>query len=750
MQAESIRHAAAFVGIPPTKLSFFSKPALRGTSLLKRHVTHFSVGRRAPFTPLMHTGAYSQTHSHNPDHDHDHEHSSCCGCGSTVTEAPKTINFGPLLGVVQSVLDARYSLILAILGMTSLLLGVCFKAATAATASFVALSKALFIISAIATLTPILLASVFEIYNRGLAGIGVAVLMAFASFASILTGCLFEGALLSSLYALSISGERAMALHAGRALQDLREMTPEEALVLLSGSNTDFHNAPVADVMVGDRVLVRAGEMVPCDGVVAEGTCGAFISTPHLTGESTPRSVNPGDDVPAGARTVDTALIVRVTRVGTESSLARIDKLVSEAQSAKPSFVTAYDKIGARYSQTVLFGCLALAVLLPLFVPAIAWTGAQGSFVRALGLLIVFSPCALILGAPLAYIAALSTCARKGIFVKTGAQAIERAAKAKHVVFDKTGTLTEGKLAWVGCERLHGSNWVQLDQSELHHVVGVSAALEQKAFHPVAAAILDKANKLRVKVPDTKSVLTVPGQGIEGHVNGEDITRIGQPGFASNSNVSGHVEYVVSVARKRGETIAVMQHEGEHYVIRLRDVVRSDAAKTVNELQKTGSSVTVLTGDGEGAAAYVARAVGLDHKAIVSDAAPASKLDYIHHASHEAERKGGTAIMIGDGVNDAPALAAAHVGVACGLSSATAVHAADVVLSRDGISQVAWFANHARRTQRVVTLNLLIGLVAMFGCAFPMVTGNLPLWVAVVGHEGSTLLVGLNGLRLLR
>eukprot|EP00171_Calliarthron_tuberculosum_P012072 IDg12072t1 len=293
------------------------------------------------------------------------------------------------------------------------------------------------------------------------------------------------------------------------------------------------------------RPRARASRRVcPCDGTLAPESPSAFVAVPHLTGESTPRAVAPGNDVPAGARSLDGPLLVRVTRVGEESSLARIERLVADAQESRPAVLSFFDRFGRFYSRAVLIVAAAIAFCLPALRPIVGYGGHNGSFKRALSFLVVTSPCALVIAAPLAHVATLSACARRGVLVKSGARAIEHAARTTSVVFDKTGTLTTGNLTLVavtqllrvpaeaaqlraalgepdsvGMKTAGDARWTEVSDAKLRELVSVAASLERNAVHPLANAILTKAKTLGVPFLNTDDVRTVSGQGIEGVVS---------------------------------------------------------------------------------------------------------------------------------------------------------------------------------------------------------------------------------------
>lgn len=619
--------------------------------------------------------------------------------------------------------------------------------------------------------------------------VDVNVLMSLAAAVCFFTGALFEGALLTTLYAVSHVTEDWISGRARRELDSLKHQAPSFALRVESETASEIDEVPVEKVLVGDLLLVKTGQVLPCDGQVAHGS--AFVSMQHLTGEPTPRQVQPGDDVPAGCRTEDAPIVVRVTRIGAESYLARIARLVTAAQENRPHVTKLFDRFGQIYARSVLSISFLIALTLPLIsalfksvMPSIQYAGRSGSVARALGFLVVASPCALLIGAPIAYIAALSACARRGILAKSGAKSLEAASRVTHVVFDKTGTLTTGKLTLCsaavlpkekevvsirGKESSRLMNWtcqsqalnrldglVELEKENMSHIVSAAAALNRGAVHPIATALQSRARQLGARLPDVLESKTIAGQGVEGVLSfGRDakkietaLGRLGRPSYIIPPD-STFLHGIIDDATSRGEIVSVLDIDGDMYLLRMEDEVRPASKRLVAELKNAGLAVSILTGDNAGAAQTVGMSVGGDVK-VIANATPEEKVDYVSNLERGLEGKNAGVLMVGDGVNDAAALASSLVGVACGLTSATAVHAADVVLVREELSNVMWFIRKSKKTERVVKENLAIALSLMVLSAVACVAGSIPLWLAVTLHEGGTVLVGINGLRLLR
>lgn len=605
--------------------------------------------------------------------------------------------------------------------------------------------------------TPAILASATRLLRTG---VNVDVLMTLAAIASIITGSVFEGCLLMALYALSHAGEKFVVGRARGDLDSLTELIPATVLRVFAdnGNGSDeglWENGravevPLDDVGVGDVVLVKGGEIVPCDGVVVKGT--AFVTSEHITGESTPRAVEVGDEVPAGARSVDDAMYIKVSAVGSESSVARIAKLVTVAQEHRPRVSRFFDRFGQTYGRIVLFVSFALATLLPAVAvlfgrQPIPFYGSGGSLKRSLGFLVAASPCALVIGAPVAYLSTLSACARRGVLVKGGAKAVEAVAAADRVVFDKTGTLTTGNLKLSSTFVLEPSSQVlkKASEEQLEYALSIATALGSGAVHPISRALEAESLGHGVTPCSTTTLKIVAGYGVEGMVkmNGSSFfASIGRAQFVLKHYLEGTRGAVLKKAAD-ATTVTMLAVKDAIYVFNFVDELRPEAPATVRQLEKDRLATVVLTGDGKTAAQTMAKALGPIGD-VYSELNPEQKLQYVESWSSSQNL-----LMVGDGINDAPALAAATAGVACGLSSATAVHAADVVLVKSDLTDLPWLVRKARATEKVVKQNIVLALAFMALGLLPSLAGALPLWLVVTLHEGGTFVVGLNGLRLL-
>lgn len=545
--------------------------------------------------------------------------------------------------------------------------------------------------------------------------INIDILMTLAAFLSVLIGSGKEGGLLLVLFSVSGALEEAVRLKAKGSLLSLKKMSPTKALVLRADGSVN--ERAIKDVTIGMRILVQAGEMVPLDGRVLSGSC--FINMAHVTGESQPEAKKEGDEVLQGGRVLDGSLTVEVIRTARDSTLQKIIELVTAAELAKPRLEKWFDKLSTRYATTIISLSLLFALAFPWFL-SIPYLGEGGSIYRALTFLIAASPCALILAVPIAYLSAISSAASKGILLK-GAVALDALASCKTMAFDKTGTITTGELL---CTEIESSN----EQLALQ----LAYSLERHSTHPIANALVKLGEKKGLSLLPLHGIHVAAGEGLEASW-GQTPIRIGRSsfvGFQGDKTAKGVVTYL-----KVAEEI---------HIFHFKDEVRSGFFQVVKELEESDISVLMLTGDHFSSAAETAKEAGIS--VFFADLRPQEKLYQI-----DTLAKKGNLAMVGDGINDAPALTRATCGISMGQKgSKAAVDASDIVLLNDAVENVLWLVKKARKTQVIVKQNLVFAAGAIFVATVPALLGLIPLWLAVVLHEGGTLLVGLNALRLLK
>ncbi|MDF2549680.1 MAG: hMA1 [Chlamydiales bacterium] len=564
--------------------------------------------------------------------------------------------------------------------------------------------------------------------------VNIDVLMTLAAFCSVFIGGAIEGGLLLVLFSLSGAMENAVTFKARRTLKELHRLNPNKAYLVDAAGQVSERSTK--DIQKGDHLLVRAGEIVPLDGTVIQGT--SEVNLVHLTGETAPVLKKVGDAIPSGAQLYDGSLTIAVTHVSADSTVSRILRLIIEAEDAKPKMQTWFDSLSRVYASSIISIATLLAIFLPKLI-AIPFLGPEGSLYRALTFLIAASPCALIIAIPIAYLSAISAYARRGVILKGGV-VIDRLTSCRCIAFDKTGTLTTGDLSFSGLEPL------DIPTLNPNAVLSLASSLEQKAVHPFARSILAEAKKLKLPLLPVESFVNIPGKGVSGHVlkDGKSLSvYIGRP---DHLDLAPAIQQRLNAALKalhgQSQMVSVIQIEQEIWLFKFQDALRPQSYSLIQTLKKKFRLV-MLTGDHAHNAQNVASSLSLTE--VYSELSPAQKLEYVAKFSEEG------LAMIGDGINDAPALARATVGICIGQGgSQAAAESADVILLSDRIELISWLFQKAAQAKSIVRMNLFIAVFAMLIASIPALFGLIPLWLAVILHEGGTVLVGLNALRLLR
>lgn len=570
--------------------------------------------------------------------------------------------------------------------------------------------------------------------------INIDILMTLAAFSSALIGSAMEGGLLLVLFSLSGAMEEFVETKAKSAISSLHKLSPTRACVIEKDGT--LIERSIKDIKVGTNILVKSGQIVPLDGLVIDGA--SSVNLVHLTGENLPITKLVGDEVPAGARNMEGTLTLQVTRISSDSTLAKIIQLVTQAQAERPLLQRWFDKLSRSYAITIIVLAGFFAAIFP-FLFGIPFLGVEGSVYRALAFLIAASPCALIIAIPIAYLSAIGACARQGILLKGGIT-LDALAKCKVIAFDKTGTLTTGQLT---LEAVEGIGETSFEEKEV--AIAVAYALEKNAVHPIAKAIVNYGEEKKLSVVQLKKFKAIPGYGLNATAvltKGEKEAYIGSPDYIYDkvpSNMAKSIQEVVKKYKDAGELIALLLLSEQVFVFRFRDTLRPYIVKTIEDLrQENEFELVMLTGDHASNARKIAIETGIE--TYYADLKPEDKLQYV---SQLAEKRG--LAMVGDGINDAPALARATVGICMGkVGSTAAIDAADAVLLHDNIELLGWLLRKAKDTVAVVKQNLVIATLAILVASIPALAGLVPLWLAVVLHEGGTVIVGLNGLRLLR
>ncbi len=558
--------------------------------------------------------------------------------------------------------------------------------------------------------------------------LNIDLLMILAAIGAALVGEWRDGAVLLFLFSLSNVLQDYAIGRSRAAIRSLFALYPEDAHVQ---RGEQVVNVPIAEIQVGETVLIHPGERIPVDGAITRGETTVDQST--ITGESMPVEKAAGDKVFAGTLNQNGAIDVRVTQHASQSTLSRIIQMVEDAQHRKAPSQRFLDEFEQYYALLVI-GASALVLLVPWLLLGHDF---EASFYRSMVLLVVASPCALVISVPAAFLSAIAAGARKGVIFKGGAH-LEQMATVKVVAFDKTGTLTVGRPSVTDLVPREGASETDL--------LRVASAVEARSEHPLARAVRAAADARGIAPEPVERFEAVTGQGVVGELRGE-VVRVGQLAFVEQG--AGHPPAELMAAHDRlqseGKT-ALFVCRGAQWmgVIAVADTVRPEAAALVETLHAAGiERIVMLTGDHERVGQAIGREVGIDR--VYAGLMPDDKA----HIMAELEAEVGPVAMVGDGVNDAPALATATVGIAMGAAGTdVALETADVVLMGDDLPAIAYAIQLSRRARRVVWQNIGFALSVIVALVIGTFAVDLPLPVGVIGHEGSTVIVVLNGLRL--
>ncbi|MFE4492373.1 heavy metal translocating P-type ATPase [Streptomyces niveus] len=559
----------------------------------------------------------------------------------------------------------------------------------------------------------------------------VDLLMVVAALGAAAIGQVLDGALLIVIFATSGALEAIATARTADSVRGLLDLAPGTATRLLADGTEE--NVAAGQLAVGDTIVIRPGERIGADGRVRAGA--SEVDQATITGEPLPVAKESGDEVFAGTLNGTGTLRVEVGRDASDSVIARIVKMVEEASETKAPTQLFIEKVEQRYSIGMVVATLAVFL-----VPLAFGAELTGSLLRAMTFMIVASPCAVVLATMPPLLSTIANAGRHGVLVKS-AVVMERLGQVDVVALDKTGTLTEGTPRVTDIRPLEGAL--------LHEdgLLALAAAAEHPSEHPLARAVVDAARARGLALLPAEDFRSSPGVGVTATVGG-DVVAVGAP----SRLLTGHQETspaaaLASELEAGGRTAVLVQVNGVAAgVLGIADRPRPDAAATVAALTKlTGTAPTLLTGDNPSAAARLAAEVGITD--VRAGLLPEDKVA----AVQEWEKAGVRVLVVGDGVNDAPALAAAHVGVAMGRAgSDLALETADAVIVRDELATVPTVVALSRRARALVVQNLVIASVFITGLVVWDLVGHLPLPLGVLGHEGSTVVVGLNGLRLLR
>lgn len=556
----------------------------------------------------------------------------------------------------------------------------------------------------------------------------VDLLMIVAALGAAAIGQIVDGGLLIVIFATSGALEAVLTHRTAEAVRGLLDLAPDRATVVDDDGTERVVDARTLEV--GRLIVVRPGERIGGDGVVESGR--SDVDQASITGEPLPVAAGPGDEVFAGAINGTGTLRVRVRRAAADTVIARIAAMVAEASETKAKTQLFIERVEQWYSTGVVIATLAV-----LFIPLAAGSALQPALLRAMTFMIVASPCAIVLATMPPLLAAMANASRHGVLVKS-AVVMERLGTVDAVAFDKTGTLTEGRPQVTATQALPG----ELDADA---VLAFAAAAERHSEHPLAAAIVTAARDRDLPLPEATEFDSRPGRGVRATIDGR-VIEVGSPAALLAPAADSTARAVVAEAESTGATAVVVLVDGRPAgVLTATARPRPAAAQAVADLTTlTGTTPVLLTGDNPRAAAALAGTLGITD--VRAGVLPEDKVA----AVRELVGAGRRVAVVGDGVNDAPALAAAHVGIAMGRSgSDLAVDAADAVVVRDDLGTVAAVVRLSRRARRIVVANLTIAATFIVALVTWDLVGTLALPLGVAGHEGSTVIVGLNGMRLL-
>ncbi len=540
----------------------------------------------------------------------------------------------------------------------------------------------------------------------------------------------FEAAAVSFLFSLSLAIESWSIGRARHAVEALLDLAPTD--VTIKDKNGQETNIPAATVTIGTLFIVKPGEKIPLDGEVITGI--SSVNQAPITGESVPVTKQTGDEVFAGSINGEAALEIKATKLASDTTLAHIIRLVEDAHSKRAEAEQWVEKFARIYTPIVMLLAIAVFIIPPLFFAGVwsAW------LYKALVLLVIACPCALVISTPVSIVASLACAARQGILIKGGIY-IEAPAHLQAIAFDKTGTLTCGNPVVTGLYPFNNHTPEEL--------LSRAAALESRSNHPLAKAILNYTENQGIQIANADNVTVLPGKGVTGLFNGIDFWLGSRRYLLERGQETSAISQQARDLEQTGKTVIAIGND-QHVcgLIAVADQPRPQIKSVLQSLkQQKIKHLAMLTGDNQITAENIAKACGIDE--VHAELLPADKVDVI---SQMVEQYGNVA-MIGDGINDAPALGRANLGIAMGvMGSDAAIETADIALMGDDLSKLPWLINHSKRTLRIIRQNIVFALTLKAIVAVLAFAGLATLWEAIAADTGASLLVVANGLRLLK
>ncbi|MCP4632395.1 MAG: cadmium-translocating P-type ATPase [candidate division Zixibacteria bacterium] len=553
-------------------------------------------------------------------------------------------------------------------------------------------------------------------------------LMTIAVIGAVILGEWSEGAMVIFLFSLSHLLENKSMTRARKAISDLMDRTPKTALVI--ENDTEF-SKPVETVKSGEVILIKPGEAIPLDGIVVRGR--SSVNQAQITGESVPVKKLKGDNIYAGSMNGNGALRIEVTKIYSDSTLTKIMHLVEEAQSRRAPAQLFVERFARYYTPLVVAGAVLIAVIPSLFFgqPLESW------FYRALVLLVIACPCALVISTPVSFVSGLTTAARKGVLIK-GGSILEKAAHIDSVALDKTGTVTYGRPEVIDIVPVNGMTQIE--------VLEIAASLEKYSEHHIAGAVIERASGEKLRLDDVKRFKAIPGHGVQGEINEKKY-------YIANLSFFDREKYDLSLVSKfyeennhrRNSIIIVADDYRLLGLLTIADKVRAESAEAVRMLKSSGiKEIFILSGDNEFTTKSINSEINCDY--YHAELMPEDKLDIIRKYNSEGKK----VAMIGDGINDAPALAASDLGIAMGTSGTDiALETADVAIIGDNLLKLPFLFKLAGRTLNIIKGNILIALGIKAFFVVLTITGYTTLWMAVFADMGGSLIVISNSLRIL-
>lgn len=557
--------------------------------------------------------------------------------------------------------------------------------------------------------------------------LNVELLMILAALGSAIIGYWTEGAVLIFIFALSGAMETYAMNKSHKEISALMDLQPEEANLLLDDGTTK--KVLTADLKMGAKLLIKPGERLPVDGVIIEGT--SSIDEAAITGESIPVTKITGDNVFASTVNMTGAMTIEMTKPNSETMVAKIIELVQSAQSEKSPSQQFIERFEGTYVKVVL-SAVALMLFLPHFLLDWDWTT---TFYRAMVLLVVASPCALVASITPATLSAISNGARHGILFKGGLH-IEHISSLRAIAFDKTGTLTQGKPIV--------TDFIVDEDIDRLQLLSMIAGIESQSNHPLAVSITNYAKEQRIETFKKAQIEDIPGWGLKGIIDGVEY-KVGKPEFVGFEAVDAFKNGIAHQLTQEGKTVIFMAQDKKIIALAaMKDTVREQSKLAIKELNDMGIHTIMLTGDNTNTANVIAKEAGVEQA--IAECLPETKVTHMKDLLDKYKFVG----MVGDGINDAPALATATTGIAMGEGTDVALETADVILMKNDLSKIAYSVKLSQKMQRIIKQNIIfsISIIMLLVISNFLQIVNLPL--GVIGHEGSTILVILNGLRMLK